>query len=37
VIADRGKEPEGEPVDARARHVREEKIFKRWLAEQSRA
>ena len=37
VIADRGKPPGGEPVDGRKRHVEEEKIFKRWLAERKRA
>jgi uncharacterized protein (DUF362 family) len=36
VIMDRGKEPEGDPVDARRRHEEEEKVFRRWLAEQSR-
>jgi uncharacterized protein (DUF362 family) len=36
VIADRGK-PEGEAVDVRERHNREEKIFKRWLSDQRRA
>jgi uncharacterized protein (DUF362 family) len=36
VIADRGK-PEGETVDVRERHNREEKIFKRWLSDQRRA
>jgi len=36
VIADRGKEPTGELVDIRRRHVEEEKIFKSWLAEQRR-
>jgi hypothetical protein len=37
VIADRGKEPTGELVDIRRRHVEEEKIFKSWLAQQRRA
>jgi uncharacterized protein (DUF362 family) len=37
VISDRGKPPEAEPVDGRARHVEEEKIFQRWLAQQRRA
>jgi uncharacterized protein (DUF362 family) len=35
VIADRGREPGGEPIDVRKRHEQEEKIFRRWLAEQS--
>jgi hypothetical protein len=35
VIADRGKEPDGDTVDIRKRHEAEEKIFRRWLAEQS--
>ena len=43
VIADRNKMPEGEAAevietaDVRKRHDEEEKIFKRWLAEQRRA
>jgi hypothetical protein len=43
VIADRNKMPEDETADVietadvRKRHVEEEKIFKRWLAEQRRA
>ncbi len=41
VIMDRGKdlagEPAGETADIRKRHEEEEKIFKRWLAEQRRS
>jgi len=29
--------PEGETADVRKRHVEEEKIVRRWLAEQRRA
>lgn len=42
VIMDRGKppsadDPRGEIVDVRRRHEEEEKIFKRWLAQQGRS